>query len=123
MKLAQLLNDQLHVALKKLNDQNLPLKTAFALKGINKRISEEVSKYEEIRQEALQKLGKKDADGNLELNEHQHVEFDLEARNTFMAQLSELVNLEVDVGSISIDDLADAKITATDLMALDGLIK
>jgi len=123
MKLARLLDDNLHLALAKLNAQTLPLKTAFALKGIQKKMQEELVKYEECRKEALQKYGKKDEAGNLVLGENNSVTFDDEQRMEFIKELNELVNIEIEVGKISVDALGDAKISVEELMSLDGLVE
>lgn len=124
MKLARLLDDNLHNALKKLSGQPLPLKAAYNLKGIQKKIEQEFTKYEEVRKEALNRHGKKDEAGNLVLGENNTIVFEDDKRNEFFKDLNELVNMEIDVGVISIESLGDkAELTADDMMALDGLVE
>lgn len=122
MKLARLLDENLHSALKRLGGQQLPLKAAFALKGINKKIHEELAKYEETRKEALQKYGNRDENGELVVSPEGNVDLAEAHKMNFVKELNELLNLDVDVGSVSVDSFGEAKLSAEDMMALDGLI-
>lgn len=122
MKLARLLDDEFHAALGRLTAQALPMKAAFALKGIQLKIQEELVKYEETRRDTILKFGKVDEIGNLMIDEENNVKFDPEKQVEFINQLNELVSLDVDVGSIKHTDLGDAKITVEDLVTLDSLV-
>lgn len=122
MKLGLLLDERLHQALARLCGQPLPLATAFALKGIKKKIDETLVLYEETRQEALKRYGKKDESGALSLSDGM-VQFDDQARDEFLKELNDLLNQDVDVGRVTFSSLGEsAKISADDLMALDGLV-
>ncbi len=123
MKLARLLDNNLHLALKQLNEQPLPLKTAFLLKGIQGKMQAELIKYEEVRKEALTRFGKKDEQGNLVLGEGNAVVFEDGKQEEFLKELSALLNEEIDCGKLSVDQLGDIKITVDQLVALDGLIE
>lgn len=123
MKLARLIDERLHAALTKLSSEPLPLRTAFKLKGITKVAREEFAKYEEVRKEALQRHGQKNEDGSLKVNEHNNVMFDEGGIKAFAAELNELTLLDVEIGSIKIDELGDKIVlTAEDLEHLEGII-
>lgn len=123
MKLAKLTNANTQQSIKKLLDQPLPAKTAFKLKGIAKRVTEELTKYEEVRKDAIQKYGSKLADSDeLDVEENGNVRFSNENMLKFVAEITELTATEVEIPTISINDFRDVELSASDLLALDGLI-
>lgn len=123
MKLARLVDPNFHKALEKLGKQDLPAKVAFRLKGIAKRTREESQKYEEVRQELLQKHGKKDEGGALVLGDHHAVQFDEGKYMEFAKDLAELVNEEVEISTIKLSDLGDnITMTLEEIEHLDGLV-
>lgn len=123
MKLARLLDEELHNALSKLKTQKIPVMTAYALRGIQKRIDEELDKYDEVRKELLTKYGKKDAEGKLVLGEKKEVIVEGVEREEFIRELTELVNIEINVGTVKVADLGNVEISVDDLAQLDGLIE
>lgn len=123
MKLARLADPQFHAALDKLALEQLPIKTTFRLKGIIKVIREEHAKYEEVRQAALNKYGKKLEDGSLEMGENGAVKFEGENLAGFVKEINELANEEVSIPQLSVSDLGD-KLTMSfqELEMLEGII-
>lgn len=123
MKLARLVDPKFHAALDKLAAESLPLKVAFRLKGIAKTVREEFAKYEELRQEALNKFGKKDENDKLVLDASGNVQFDSSNMQEFAKEIGALANEEVDLPTIKLSELGD-KITMTleEIEWLDGLI-
>ena len=123
MKLSKLVDPQFQTTLKKLAAQEMPLRTAFALRGIIKRCSEELVKYEEVRMEALNKLGEKKEDGSLSTNEQGHVTLTTEATLKFTTDLNLLLDTDIELSSIKVADLGDKVVlTTSDLLLLDSLI-
>lgn len=123
MKIARLVDPRLHTALNKLVAGDLPLRTAFKLKGIKKIVNEEYSKYEEVRNSALEKYGKKNAEGHLDLNDKKEVQFEGTAMQDFAKELAELVNLEIELPTINLAELGDKiNITLEDAEMLEGLL-
>lgn len=123
MKLAKLNDDRFHIAFTKLAAQIVPLKTAFKLKGVAARIQEEVRKFEEVRQLALKQYGSKDENGELIVDENGNVKFEKENLEAFARELNELGSTEVDIGTLSLEELGDkTSLTTDDLIALDRLI-
>lgn len=123
MKLARLVDPKFHSALEKLTTESLPLKVAFRLKGIAKTVREEFAKYEELRQEALSKFGKKDENNKLVLDDAGNVQFEGASLQEFAKEIGALANEEIDLPTIKLSELGD-KITMTleEIEWLDGLI-
>jgi hypothetical protein len=123
MKLSKLTDPQFQATLRKLAGQEIPLRTAFTLKGIIKRVNDELNRYDEVRHEALEKLGERDADGKIIVDERNNVKLSDENMNTLAAELNSLLNTDVDVGNVKLSDLGDKlNITTNELIALDDLI-
>jgi hypothetical protein len=123
MKLAKLTDARFHAALQKLNAQSLPLRVAFKLKSIQLRIDEELKKFEECRQSALNKFGKKDAEGKLILQEDNSVEFEPGQLQAFAHELNDLGQIDIDLPTVKLDDLGDKlELSINELVLLDGII-
>jgi hypothetical protein len=123
MKLARVADPRFHSALDKLANQELPGRVAFRLKGAVKTVREEFAKYEEVRNNALKKYGKKDEAGNLVLGSNQSVEFEGENLQAFAKEIGELANEEVSIPTIKLADLGDkVNLTMADAEMLDGFI-
>lgn len=123
MKLARLTDARFHAALRKLSAQPMPLRVAFKLKGVTARVDQELKKFEECRQAALDKFGKKDAEGKMVTKEDNTVEFEPGQLQAFAAELNELGQEDLDVGSVSLKDLGDkCELTVEEVTVLDGLI-
>lgn len=120
--LARIIDDRFHVALNKLTSAQLPLKTAFKLKGISKSIKEEYAKYDELRQVALLKHGLKNENGELCLDDKGNVKFSGEGLSSFAKDIQELSGVAIEVPTVKLSELGDINITATDLELLDGII-
>jgi len=123
VKLGKLINSQFQTSLAKLMHQDLPLKTAFALRGIVRRNNEEISKYEEVRSEALKRFAKKGEDGKVAVDSNNLVRFDEDNGKLFSQEMEALLTAEVNIGSINLSDLGD-KITLStvDLMSLEDIL-
>lgn len=123
MELKRLIDPQFQTALRKLASQDLPLKSAFLLKGIIKQVTDELNKYDEVRNEALKKYGTKNEDGTLQ-TENGSVQFTPDNLKEFSVEMENLIGCEVMVGTISINDLGDkATLTTSDLLQLDGVVR
>lgn len=123
MKLAKLVDPQFQSVLKKLAAEELPLRTAFALRGIIKRAGEELTKYDEVRADALKRLGDKKEDGELNVDEAGSVKLSEDNMKQFVEQLNVLLASEVSIDSIKLADLgAKVSMSTNDLLILDSLI-
>lgn len=123
MKLVRLTDARLHTALRKLSAMPVPLRIAFKLKGIQARVDEELKKFEQVRLDALDKFGKKDAEGKVIMKPDGHVEFEPEQLKAFAAELNELGQMNIDMPSVKADELGDkVELSADELSVLDGII-
>lgn len=124
MKLAVLVNENFRAALTKLTTQKIPLKAAFKLKGIVQTVNQEFAKYEEVRESALTRFGKKDENGVLILNASNAVTFESEGLAQFQKEMSELISSDIEVTKIKIDELGnEVDLSVADLMSLDEIIE
>jgi len=124
MKLARLIDQGFQNSVRTLMKQPLPIKVAYKLRGVVKKAEEELNQYEEMRKEALQKYGKKKEDGSLDTTETNNVQFETrESMQDFLKDIGDLTNLDVDMATISVEELGgDIKLSTEDLMNLDGLL-
>lgn len=123
MRISQLVDPRFKDALNKLVLEPLPLRVAFKLKGVIKKVDEEFAKYEECRREALKRFGKKKEDGSLELDDNGNVVFEDGSIQEFVKELGELVAVEVSLEKVKISELGEnIKITVDELMILDDLL-
>lgn len=123
MELGKLVDLQFQSALRKLANQELPLRTAFALKGIISNVNSELKKYEEVREKALDQLGSRNEAGEVIVNDNGSVQLSEENMKTFVSQMTALLSVNVTVGTIAVSDLGDkCSMSTSDLMALDGLV-
>lgn len=107
MKLSTLIDPRFKQAIIKLNQQQLPLKVAYKLKGIINLIDAELQKYEEVRSAALLKYGKKKEDGSLEADESGNVPLEGDDAQHFVNEINELLSLVVDFPQIKLSELGD----------------
>jgi hypothetical protein len=103
--------------------RKLPAKTSFKLKTSVKKMLEALEKYNTTREEALQKHGKKNAEGELEMAGDGNVQFSQDGMRAFINEMTELNNLDVEIPTLSIDELDGVvDLSVDDLILLDGLI-
>lgn len=100
-----------------LASQPLPIPTAFKLKGINKKISEQIVDFDESRIELCKKYGTlEEGATSYTFNGHQA---------QFEKEFAELLAVEVDmeVEKLNLRLLSDAKIAANDIFAIEFLLE
>lgn len=123
MKLGQIAGKEFQDTLEDLMKQKMPIKVAYKLKGEIDKIKQELVKYASLHHDLLIKYGRKDKDGKLEMDKLKNVKFNEEQLALFVAELKELNSIEIEVKSISVDDLGDKiDLSIDDLIMLDGLI-
>jgi len=120
VKIKQIVNPDFSQAYVKLMKLQVPMKTAYKLKKIAELITDEQKKYEELRKELLTKLGEKNEDGSLKID--QGIVSLGENQQAYYEQHLELLDIDVEMGVIKIDDLGDAQLSAAELSSLGELI-
>jgi hypothetical protein len=124
MKLALIIDPGFTTALKKLMGEQLPLKTAYKLKGIAEKVQAENNKYDELRIAALNNYGSKDAEGKFVMTETGSVDLQGDNLTNFLNELNQLLSIDVPLDSISINDLGDKlKLSADELFLLSDILK
>jgi hypothetical protein len=108
MKIAAMLNKDFQDSLIAVGQQRIDMVTAMKLKKIVKAINEEISNYNSI----LDDIKKRNT------NEKGVVD-----QNGFQKEYVDLVNLEVDTGTIHIDKLANTTVSVKDLELLAPILE
>jgi len=123
MKLGKIVDPNYQTVLRKLASQDIPLKAAFKLKGMIKIGNEELTKYEEVRADALKRFGDKKEDGSLDVDDKGTVKLAEENMQKFVDELNALLVTDINVGSVKISELGDkVSLTTQELFMLDDLI-
>lgn len=122
MKLGNIVDPMFLKSLGAVLSMEIPKSVAWQLKGTYNKVQTEVKKYDELRTEMLKKYGKKDEKGELVTGKDSQVEFEPESLDKFANELRELQNVEVELKTVKLSELGDVKLTAKDLIILDGLI-
>jgi hypothetical protein len=120
VKLSNLIDPRFKQAINKLNQQQLPLKAAFKIKGIIDTIDAELAKYEAVRQSALLKYGKKNDDGSVATDQSGNVVLEGDNANAFVKELNDLLALDLTLDKVSAQELGDnITISSEELFLLD----
>jgi hypothetical protein len=123
MKLSKLVDPSFQAALRKLASQDVPLRSAFKLKGMIKQVNDALAKYDEVRTDALKRYGDKDEKGELVLDENRSVKLSEDNAQNFVKELNELLNDGVEISNLKIAELGDkAALTTSELMLLEDVI-
>ena len=123
MKLSKLLDPRFKSGLQKLIAAEIPLKSAFKLKGILLSVNNALQSYDDVRLDAIKKYGIKKEDGDLEVDENGNVKFEPEDHETFSKELQELLTTEVDVAKVAVADLGEKiHISVDELTFLEDIL-
>ena len=102
---------------------NLPIKTAFKLKGVANKVADELDKYDKLRLEMITKYADKDEKGNIALEDNGHAKFSSDGLRKFIDNLNELGSVDVDIPAIHISELDGLdNFTGEDFVFLGDLI-
>lgn len=124
MKLSKIIDPRFMPALRKLLPETLPLKTAFKLKGIVKKVDEAIENYEDLRKVALKKYAILDEKGELVVDDKGNAQFEDGQLQKFVKELEGLVNVEIDFPKVKLEDLGDElRLSVDEVMVLEDLIE
>lgn len=123
LKIGQLL-DSIET-LKQLSGEPLKARVAFMIARIIKETDTEVTNYNETRSNLINKYGKKNEDGTLEVDSKNNVQFEPEDVPTFNAELSDLLNTTITLNAdkIKMDDLENLEFTPAEILMLEPFIE
>ena len=122
MKLFNIANPAFNEAFGKLMGAKLSGKVAFKATKIAAKIQENGELYNKTRIATCEKFSDKDAEGKALMNENNTFKIPEEAMPAFNQEIADLMNIDFECPTFSIDELEPAELTANDLMALNELI-
>jgi len=108
MKIAAMLNANMHEAAGLLTKARIPAVTAFRLKKIIDKINRELSNYNDVLTKMQEKHRR--ADGEVD-------------QTAFMKDYQDLVNIDVPMDKIPFAHLENANMSVEDLVALEPIIE
>lgn len=120
VKLAQIVNQDFLRSYQKLLKLELPMKAAYKLKKMANVISEEQTRYDELRKELLLNLGEKDDKGELKVDQGMVILGQNEEK--YKQEHKALLEVDVEISPIKIDELGEVQLTGADLLLLDGIV-
>lgn len=124
MRLSQMVDQRFKPTVEKLLKQPLPIKVAFRLKGSLKKMDEELSKYNELYKELINRYANKKEDGSVDLTPEGMVTIPNEQIALVNKELSDLHSVEIDIDSFTVDELGkDLVLTVEELLVLEGFIR
>jgi hypothetical protein len=123
MKLVNLISNRFNVSLDKLIKKDIPMATAFGLRGLIKKIQSEYKTYNECRTELMDKYGDKDEKGKLVYKENKELQItDPEKEKLLESKMQELLNLEITVPKFKIAEFGKIDVTTELLLSLEDII-
>lgn len=122
MKLAKIVTPEFQRAVQVLLKQPLPIKTAHKLRGIIKKIDQELDNYEAVRKDLLGKHGKKKANGVLDIKDGV-IQFEGDAMKDFIRDVNELTSIDVELPTVTLNELGnEILLSAEQLIILEGIL-
>lgn len=121
MKMMRIISPQFHEAIMKLSNQELPLASAKEVLSMLRTVQEVSNTYHETRIEYMSKLAEKGEDGKPKLDENENFVFPKENLEKVSNKVREMMDKEVELPTIPVKDLGDAKLTAQEYSLLEGL--
>jgi len=127
MLLAKIASPEFRRSLDKISAQELPIRAMFRLKGIVKRLREEMKTYDEFQAERAVKYATKDLETqkpivDMKKSGVNYYRMEHEAMLHFTAEMGELAKTEIEVPEFPISELGPVSLTTDDLLALEFLI-
>jgi len=108
MKIAAMLNAEFQHSLIAVGQQRIDMATAMKLKKMVKRINEEIQNYNAVVNDI--KNRNTNAEGVVD-------------QEGFQKEYAELVNMEIDIGTVHIDKLASTTVSVKDLELLEPILE
>lgn len=123
MKLKEIVNQEFNMAIQAVMACPISAKASFNLGKVYRTAQEQQKHFNEAREAALKKFASLRDDGSIIADEQGIVEFkDDEAKQACVKELEELLDQDIEMPTISISALGDAKVEPRVLMALEKVI-
>ncbi|USV40962.1 hypothetical protein [Xanthomonas phage BUDD] len=122
MKFAAFQNPAVFELLNRLFVAQVPVKVAYKLSKIQKAVTVESERYQELRMKIVTKHGSKDEAGELIVDEAGNAKLEDGVIEALVEEMRELHDIEVALDNkIKLDDLEKVELSATDLSILEML--
>ena len=127
IKLAKVVSSSFRKSLDRLSAQELPMRAMFQLRGVVKKLKEEMSNWDDTQNEAAKRWATKDEAGNPIIEKREgrmsFYKMDSESMLQFAAEMGDLARVEIEIASVNVEDLgANVKLTVDDLVELEFII-
>ena len=120
--LKRIMNPEFSNAYLKLMKSQVPVSAAYKLRKIASTIVEAQDMYDSMRRELLEKYGSKNKKGELIVDDSGNVKMTAAQREQFNKAHEELLNVEVECGSIEVKELGNINMSAHELILLEHII-
>ena len=121
MKVVKIVSPQFHAALMKLSNQELPLGSAKIVFSTVRTVKELTEDYHNGRIEFMSKLAEQNEDGTPKLDEKDNFILSDEVVPAINEKLKEMLSKEIEIKTIPLVDLGDAKLSAQEFSLLEEL--
>lgn len=122
MKFVAFQNPAIFSLLNKLFSASLPVKVAYRLSKVQKVITLESEKYQELRMGIIKKYARTNEDGELAVDESGNAKIDDDNVENLVQEMNDLHDIEFDLPlKIKIEELQTIELTAYDLSVLEEL--
>ena len=121
MKIAQLLEPRFNQTLERLMSVETSTSTAFKLASIKEAVSKSLVNYDSARQEIRIKLAAKDDKGIVVTDDNGLAVLDDDGYKKFSEAVNGLINIDIDLPTLTLEELKDFRMTANELIAIRGL--
>ena len=126
MKLGAIVSQQFIASFTKLMDStDLPVKTRFKLRGINKIVRDKQEDFELLNNQIITKYAKKDESGKVIFVDGDRVTFRPEDLTALNKDSAELRNIEVDIPPVSCEELGGVieSLSSKDISLLEFIVE
>ena len=125
MKLSSVVSPQFQESLSLLmKTKHLSAGIMFAIKGIAKKVKEESDKFNEVRNEIINDVAEKDANGKIVQLSDNKIKIAEDKVEEAKKRLAELDAIEIELPSIKIAQLGEKhELSVNDLMALEFIVE
>lgn len=111
--------------LRKLSQEQLPIRVSYTISKNIKSIEEELIIYEEERQKLIKKYAELDKEGNPKVDEQENYMIKPENQSEWNKGALELLSIETDINisKINLNALEGLKISPLELTSIDFMVK
>lgn len=111
-------------ALKNLSQRPLKARCAYTISKLLKATDAEITNFNEVRMNLIKKFGKKNEQGELDIDEQGNVHIPPEDLNKFNTETQELLDtiVEINANKINISDVENIEFTPLEMNLLEEFI-